>query len=232
MIKKNLALRQPLIFPWLIILFWLSSPVLAQNTGKQEIKAGEYIIKAAFIYNLAKFVEWPPDAFKESDDSMNPCVLGDDPFGSAIDALEGKSIRDKKLVVRRFKSLHKLKDCHILFICKDKAEKIEKLIKVIRGQHVLIIGDKEGLAEKNAVINFYIEHDKVRFEINPVAAKRARLKISSKLLLHSLLFCTLTKVILLSTATVSQVSIRSHSTTLILLQHLTIMLRHRVTMKS
>ncbi|MBI4710040.1 MAG: YfiR family protein [Nitrospirae bacterium] len=130
------------------------------------------------MYNFAKFIEWPADAGA----SMNLCVYGEDPFGPALDSINDKLVRDKKVVVKRIKYPQQLKPCQIIFISASEKEHLPQILDAVENLSILTVGDTNGFAHQGVVINFFIEDEKVRFEINPKAAEDAGLKISSKLL--------------------------------------------------
>jgi hypothetical protein len=145
--------------------------------------AGEYEVKAAFLYNFAQYVEWPAEAFPGTDGEFVIGVLGKDPFGPILDRIaETKTVGSKKIVVRRFESLENYTPCHILFVSTAEAQHLPAVLEKVAPSHALVVCDTEGSALKGAAINLVIEHDKIRLEINLVAAERAGLKISSKLL--------------------------------------------------
>ncbi len=142
----------------------------------------EYLVKAAFLYNFAKFVEWPESAFQNSDDTIVLGILGQDPFGDALKSIEGKTIKGRVLVIKHCRNINEISGCHILYIgCKDR-EELEKIIRKIDGLSVLTVGDSSVFTKAGGIISFSIVQRKVRFEINLKAAKRAKLHISSKLL--------------------------------------------------
>jgi hypothetical protein len=143
----------------------------------------EYEVKAAFIYQFIKFVEWPDGVFKNPADPVVIGVLGDEPF----DAVTGKTVRNKtvrgrKLTVRRIKSGEKPSTCHVLFCAASTAKDMPRILKSLEGSGILTIGDAEGLARQGLMINFVMTNDQVHFEINVKAAKRAGFEFSSKLL--------------------------------------------------
>jgi hypothetical protein len=145
--------------------------------------ADEYEVKAAFLYNFAQYVEWPEEAFSETDGVFIIGVLGEDPFGQALDRIaETKTVGDKKIVVRRFESLADYTPCHILFVSRAEAERLPRVVEKVASSHALVVCDAEGSALKGAVINLVVEHSRIHLEINLGAAERAGLKISSKLL--------------------------------------------------
>jgi hypothetical protein len=143
----------------------------------------EYEIKAAFIYNFAKYVEWPEETTVDSGDVFVIGVLGDDPFGPLLDKIaENRTIGDKPIVIRRFDRIEDYTPCHILFVAASEQDHLPAIIEALGDSPVLLIGDTRGFARTGVAVNFVIEHSKVRFQINPEAAARAGLRISSKLL--------------------------------------------------
>ncbi|MEW6067505.1 MAG: YfiR family protein [Nitrospirota bacterium] len=147
----------------------------------QRSKPKEYQVKAAFIYNFVKFIEWPDELFKDST-TVTFCIIGDDPFVSEIDTIQGQSVKGKVLEVTRINSIDKAKNCHLLFISSSERKNITYILKEIKNLSVLTIGDTEGFAQQGVIINFFIEENKIRFEINTDAANCAKIQISSKLL--------------------------------------------------
>jgi hypothetical protein len=155
----------------------------APSASAAERVAGEYEIKAAFLYNFARYVEWPQDAVPNADGAFVIGILGEDPFGNTLDRIaRDKTVEGKRIVVRRFATVQEVTPCHILFVASSAARQLPALLKRVEGWHVLLIGDTQGLAQEGVAINFCIEKSKVRFEINLDAAVRMGLKISSKLL--------------------------------------------------
>ncbi len=146
--------------------------------GAQAID--EYRVKAAFLYNFAKFVEWPPDAFKSPADPITICVLGN-PFGDRLTAtINGKQIDERRLVVRELPDAAKASGCQILFVAGEK--KRGDLLGQVKMSPVLTVGETGGFAAAGGVVAFKLEDGRVRLQINVFAADRARLRISSKLL--------------------------------------------------
>lgn len=153
------------------------------GTQVQAQSPNEYQVKAAFLYNFAKFVDWPAEAFTDSNAPLVIGVIGDDPFGGALDqAVSGKSIGGHWLNVRRLKWGQDLRSCHILYISSSERRRLPQIIQSLRGASVLTVGDVEEFNQQGGIINFILESNKVRFEINSRAADQARLRISSKLL--------------------------------------------------
>jgi hypothetical protein len=143
--------------------------------------AAEYAVKAAFLYNFAKFVDWPPAAFPDPN-SLKICVLGDDPFGGSLQEVAGEQVGSHKLQVVRTDSISKPAGCQILFISRSERDHIQQILAAVKGSPVLTVGDTQRFADDGVIINFILEGSKVRFEINTDSADRAGLRISSKLL--------------------------------------------------
>ncbi len=144
-------------------------------------KPTEYEVKAAYIYNFAKFIEWPT-VFRDRNDALHVCVIGDDPIGHSLADIDGKSVLNRKIRVRRNVALQNLEECEVVFISHSAREQLDQILEAINRFSVLTIGDTKGFAQRGVLINFYMENNRVLFEINPKAAVRAGLKINSNLL--------------------------------------------------
>jgi hypothetical protein len=138
----------------------------------------EYRLKAAFLYNFALFTEWPADMGS----TLNLCVYGRDPFGGEIDALQGKPVGDRRIVVRRVTGLEALTACQIVFIADRSAGAISRVLSTLRGATVLTIADAPGAARQGVALNMSVVKNKITFEANLTAARAANIKLSSKLL--------------------------------------------------
>jgi len=157
-------------------LVWL----LAVGGGRaQDSSSIEYQLKAAFLLNFTKFVEWPPAAFAKADSPIVLGILGENPFG---EVLKGKTINNRLLKVEPFRSLAEVTNCHILFIRASEKERLPAIIQSLGKACVLTVGDEIDGFTARGMINFVQREKKIRFQINEAAAKRADLKISSKLL--------------------------------------------------
>jgi hypothetical protein len=140
----------------------------------------EYEVKAAFIHNIAQFVEWPAAASTAG--SLKLCIVGRDPFGKALDALRGKTIRGMVWAVSPATPDTNLRECRVVFIAASERNNLGQVLDAIKGSTALTVADSEGYAEQGVMVNFYLEQNRVRFEVNAEAASRAGLKISSQLL--------------------------------------------------
>lgn len=178
--RKRLKSRSPHF-----VLALLLSAVLTGATAllAQSKVATEYEIKAAFLYNFAKFVEWPPGAFSDPRQPLEICVFGQDPFGHALgDVLFGKTIGEHPVSLGYAKQAPDLAGCQIIFLTTTETSRLPEVLGSPHIRNVLIVGESEGFAAAGGTIQFVLDQNRVRFVINPDAADRAGLKISSKLL--------------------------------------------------
>lgn len=172
-ILRNKLKEQPLVRLGAILLAMFCA-------GAQAAPPSEYEVKAAFVHNIAKFVEWPVSI--SSKGNLRLCLLGQGAFGLAAGGLRGKLVGSKTWEVVPVTARANLKDCQVLLIEASEAGDLPRLLGSLKDYPVLTVGDTEGYGEQGVMVNFYLEQDKVRFEINPAAASRAGLKISSQLL--------------------------------------------------
>jgi hypothetical protein len=137
--------------------------------------------KAAFIYNFAKFVDWPDDAFAGAREPFVVGIIGDDPFGAVVErVLRGKVVRDRPLTVRRVARPADLDGCHVVFI--GEGRQLPDVLQALDAHPVLTVGARDEFAPQGGMIGFLIEDQRLRFEVNLDAAERANLRISSQLL--------------------------------------------------
>ncbi len=153
--------------------------------------ATEYQVKAAFLFNFAKFVEWPADAFPNADTPLQICVLGQDPFGGDFEqVIEDKTVNGHRLEVAHPDGVPQARACQILFVASSEKQKVRDILQGLAGASVLTVGDTPGFAQMGGVINFVLDENRVRFEINQKAAERAHLKLSARLLTVAKLIVT------------------------------------------
>lgn len=160
-------------------LFVLALPIL--NSAAEGYQPNPYQVKAALLYNFAKFVRWPEDSLGKDDKQIVLGILGTDPFGEVLDKLlSNKNIGGKKIVLKRYKQISEIQPSHILFVNLPIGE-FESLGKNIDSA-TLTVGDARGFIEAGGVISFIDKPGRVSFEVNKNAASDAGLEISSALL--------------------------------------------------
>jgi hypothetical protein len=161
-------------FLWLL----LGVPGFAQDS-----QPSEYQIKSAFLFNFAKFVEWPANAFSQPKSPLVIGILGDNPFGEDLQkTIRNKSVDDHPLEIKELSSAGAATNCHILFISTSEKPRLPQILGGLKGSSVLTVGEMDRFTESGGMINFVKVGTKIRFQINNGAAADASLKISSKLL--------------------------------------------------
>jgi len=164
---------------WHIGTFILLYPLFAFNSGISD-KDTNAKLKAIFIYNFTKYIEWPP-ASKKGDFVIG--VLGDYP--TLVKELKTMALTKKaglqRIAVENYHSVGAIKNCHILYIDKEKSIHLQRAISKMNGHNTLLITDKVGLAKQGAGINFFASENKQKFELNMANVKKYNLKVSSKL---------------------------------------------------
>ena len=157
--------------------------VSAPHVQARRVAPGEYKVKAAVLYQFAKFVTWPPEAIGAAGRSLKIGVLGSNPFGSVLDStVKGKTVDGRPVDVKRLKLARDGRSCHIVFISRSESAKLKSILTALKGAPVLTVGDMDRFAQRGGCVNLVMAGNKVSFEVSVTAATRARLKISSKLL--------------------------------------------------
>lgn len=155
--------------------------VTVPRANAQQSKPEEYQVKAVYLYNFGRFVEWPEAATKG--ETFTICVLGQDPFGRALDTtLAGETINNRKLVARRIVNVRDAADCQILFVSSSEASHVAEIVIFANKTGVLTVSDMPDFVTKGGVIQFVLTGNKVRFDVNLTAAEKEGLTISSQLL--------------------------------------------------
>ncbi|MDO9107021.1 MAG: YfiR family protein [Methylovulum sp.] len=155
--------------------------VIDGSAGAEDLDLHEDEVKAGFVYNFAKFVEWPEDTAHAY---VNLCIVGDSPFGfAALKAIDGRRVtQDKQLVTKLLNKSDDLTACQIIFIAASERGNMAQLLKSAHQQHTLTVSDIEGFAQAGGAIGLVNADGKIRFAINLLAAKDAGVLISSRLL--------------------------------------------------
>lgn len=160
----------------LFFVSWLMVNLHAQTS--------EYELKAVYLERFTRFVDWPEES--SISDTTKPFVIGiigENPFGKCLKRIyEKQKIKNKAVKILPVKNLTDISKCHILFISKSEKQYLGKIINITQDSPILTIADTKGFCEKNGHINFYLDADKVRFEINNEAVKKAGLYMKYQLL--------------------------------------------------
>jgi hypothetical protein len=172
-------IRRAGIFTIVCWLFANAFPKALSLTGESV----EYPVKLAFLYNFAKFIEWPSDSYRDPGAPLEICIVGHDPFSSDSEReLQTRTVAGHPVEVLTLKPTDTLRVCHMVFIPITENDQADKIMKGLKGSSTLTVGEAEGFAVMGGIINLTVEGNKVHFEVNRLAADRAGLRISSKLL--------------------------------------------------
>jgi hypothetical protein len=158
--------------------FFLTTGLLGQ-----QAKPSEYQVKATYLYNFGRFVKWPDALPAGKSDSFSVCVLGQDPFGSILDStLAGEALDGKPVLLRRISKPRDAGECRILFISAAEERHLKEILTALDESGVLTVSDMPDFTRRGGMIQFVLEGERVRFEINLASAESARLVLSSELL--------------------------------------------------
>jgi len=171
---------------WLaMLLILVCGPETRAGAEFRDAVAGEYAIKAVFLYNLVKYTDWPPASSLSAPElPIVLAVVGDDPFGRSLDeAVKDRTVRGRQIQVVRTNDPKSIKNLHVAFLSTsgDSGRAIE-LIQGLTARSVLTVGDSDRTAHAGVAVNFVMVQGKVRFDINQNSAKRCKIELSSQLL--------------------------------------------------
>jgi hypothetical protein len=149
----------------------------------QHAKPTEYEVKATYLYNFGKFVEWPAHGLQAQSDSFAICVLGENPFGPALNAtVAQETIAGKSVVAKQIPAPQDAVNCRVLFIGSSEDKRLKEILGSLGTASVLTVSDLPNFAQRGGMVQFILEGNKVRFEVNSATAERAGLTLSSELL--------------------------------------------------
>lgn len=168
---------------WIITLAGGVGRLQAQSDDVSDLNR-EYAIKAAYLYQFGRYVQWPSESFATPQSPLVIGLLGPDPFGGILNEIaRTKRLEGRPIVVRQFATMADYTPCHIMFVSAAvPADQKTAAIQQAQGKPILLVGEEPGFAERGGTINFFMEENRIRFEINTEVARQDQLKISSKLL--------------------------------------------------
>lgn len=180
--QPGMSRMRKTFFTVLLLIGPLLFPVF-HSLAAQSAPVPEYQVKATFLFQLTRFVDWSPEALLGGQTPLVIGILGEDPFGTFLDEI----VRDEKaknhsLVVERYRRPQDIKNCHVLFAGRAEAGRTGEILALVKNRSILTVSDADGFADRGGMIQLLILDNKVRLRINLQAAKAANLTISSKLL--------------------------------------------------
>ncbi len=161
----------------MILILVGSLPLPAQAQENRE-----YLIKAGFLYNLAKFLEYPAGSFKNDTCPFILLIYGTDPFGSAVEAIRDKPIKGRRLVVKQAQRLEQLEEAHMVYIGSSEKRNLKAIFAALSGRPVLTVSDQNFFAEAGGMVGLVTAEEKIKLEINLEAVKPSRIGVDFQLL--------------------------------------------------
>jgi hypothetical protein len=154
----------------------------------------EYQVKAVFLFNFSRFVEWPAAAFPNASAPLVLCIFGHDPFGADLDeVVKGEVVNGRSLVIRRLQEAAETSECHILFIHKSEDRRLAEALSAVDHRSTLTVSDLPGAAQRGVMIRLVTEQGRIRLRINVESARAVDLTISSNLLRSAEIVATAAK---------------------------------------
>lgn len=179
--RLNMKKKKTRLYTGLALLFM--ALVLTAPGVSTSAPPTEYQIKAVFIYNMSRFIQWPEGSLEDTDDQFTIYIIGEDRFGDAFDSLIGKTVHDRKLVVRRIEPWEDVPvDCRILFVGVSDTQEMMRILDKIEGKALLTISDALDFAQSGGMVELLTIEDRLRFRINSEATNFSGLMVSSKLM--------------------------------------------------
>jgi hypothetical protein len=165
----------------LLLLICLGGMTRARS---QEGQASSYEIKAVFLFNFTRFVEWPPKTFESDDQPFVIGILGENPFGKTLDeVVVNEKVDNHPIRIRYFDKAADVVNCHLLFVSSRGGNSFARIAGTLQNRHILTVSDRKNFCQQGGVIHLYIQDQKIKIEINTENARASDLRISSKLLM-------------------------------------------------
>ncbi len=165
---------------WIAVAAWLIAPLLGARPDGDGVE--EWRLKAAFVLNFARFIEWPGEEQNARKEFVFG-IVGETPVGEALEELvHGKTVNGRRMVVWRRVPVAELGNCDVIYLAGSEQQRLERHLERLRGQPVLTVSDLPGFAGRGGMIELFTESNRVRFAIDVRAMRAAGLTPSSKLL--------------------------------------------------
>lgn len=158
----------------------LAAAILAHGSARAQTSQ-EALVKVGFLFNFARFVDWPQSAFQDANE-VGMCLVGADPFGKALDTLRGKVVAGRPIQVYRYKAGDSFKKCHVLFVSESEKRHLGEILASVRASPVLLVSEIENFLELGGMIQLVDLDNRIQFEVNLGVAQKSGLGFSSRLL--------------------------------------------------
>ena len=163
----------------------LASAIAASGAApeSQSQSKSEYALKAVFLYNFCRFIEWPKSEFASPADPIIIAVVGEDPFGHLLEeAVHDETVRGRSIQIQRYRNGDSIGHCHLLFISRSESRRVDGILAAVGGKSVVTVGETDAFIDRGGMIALTAERNRVRIHINPALLRAANLDVSSKLL--------------------------------------------------
>jgi hypothetical protein len=179
--RATRRLRQLLVGAAVLAIAGLS--LAFSSLGGERPKPTESQVQVAYLYNFGQFIQWPADAAETKSDSFKICVYGQDPFGSILNSTVADGIiGGKRVIAKRVADAHEAASCQILFISSSEDTRLKKILAALNKAAVLTVSDMPQFSQRGGMIQFILDGNRVRFEVDLTATQNAGLTLSSELL--------------------------------------------------
>lgn len=157
--------------------------IICAVAAAQSEAPSEYEVKAAFLFNFTKFVEWPEGSFEDSHSPIVIGIIGEDPFGDSLTRIvAGQKAQGRAIVITKYRRGDDLRRCHVLFIGSSEHQRTAQILVGLQDAGVLTVSDIDGFAAAGGVMQFVMQENRVRLVVNLEAATQSKLRVSAKLL--------------------------------------------------
>lgn len=173
--------RKALIM-FLLLVVWTDVPPVSMVCAQETDAEVEYKLKAAFLLNFAKFINWPEGTFAGDEQPFKVCVLGESPFGSTLATIESRTVANRKVNLHYVNTLQEAVDCHLLFVSASEKNNLANINAALDDHAITTVSDIKGFARDGGIIEFITREDKLAFTINLRRAREQELNIHSALL--------------------------------------------------
>ena len=161
----------------------ISFAVVNAQTPPPGGAKSEYALKAVFLYNFCRFIEWPKSAFSSPNEPIIIGIVGDDPFGALLDeAIQGESQHGRSIRIEHYRKPEAIGHCHLLFVGRSEAIRLDAILAAVSGKSIVTVGETDAFLDRGGMIALTSERNHVRVHLNPEMLRAARLDVSSKLL--------------------------------------------------
>jgi hypothetical protein len=144
---------------------------------------GEYALKAVFLYNFCRFIEWPKSAFTSPSEPITIGIIGDDPFGTLLnEAIDGETQHGRAIKIEHYRRPDQIGHCHLLFVSRSETARVDADLAPVAGKSIVTVGETDGFLDRGGMIALTADKGRVRLHINPEMLRAASLDVSSKLL--------------------------------------------------